>query len=210
MPQDDGSTSSAVVSQTILHDDLYCLPSYTEVHLPNFVWGELDGISFKCAIDAAYKEVVQWRRNLFKVLSGKAGKAFVHKLTRLFQAYAEGSALESVALTCAMTMPALVLQRSHQSSKTKEHVSCLERRMKAWREEKIDLLLHEGRTIQSHLTIKPRTAASQTELSQKFANLMFEGKVRPAIHLLTDHCGGGALNLDSIVPGNGPDGEQRS
>ena len=109
-----------------------------------------------------------------------------------------------------MTMPALVLQRYHQSSKTKEHVSCLERRMKAWREGKIDLLLHEGRTIQSHLTTKPRTAASQTELSQKFAKLMFEGKVRPAIRLLTDNCGGGALNLDSIVPGNGPDGEQRS
>ena len=60
MPQDDGSTSSAAVSQTILHDDPYCLPTYTEVHLPNFVWGELDGISFKCAIDAAYQEVVQW------------------------------------------------------------------------------------------------------------------------------------------------------
>ena len=105
-------------------------------------------------------------------------------------------------------MPALVVQRSHQSSKTKEHVSCLEQRMKAWRAEKIGLLLHEGRTIQSRLTIKPRTAASQTELSQKFARLMFEGKINPA--LLTDHCGEGTLNLDSIVPGNGPDGEQRS
>ena len=82
--------------------------------------------------------------------------------------------------------------------------------MKAWREGKIDLLLHEGRTIQSHLTTKPRTAVLQIELSQKFDRLMFEGKVRPAIRLLTDHCGGGALNLDSIVPGNGLDGEQRS
>ena len=58
MPQVDESTSSVVERQTILHDDPYCLPTYTEVHLPNFVWEELNGISFKCAIDAAYKEVV--------------------------------------------------------------------------------------------------------------------------------------------------------
>lgn len=70
-------------------------------------------------------------------------KAFVRELARLFQAYVEGSAMESVALTRVMVMPALLLQRPHQSSKVKEHISCLERRLKAWSEVKIDLLLHD-------------------------------------------------------------------
>ena len=141
--------------------------------------------------------------------SGKVGKAFVHELARLFLAYA-GSTLESVALTCAMTVPALLLQTPHQSSKAKEHVSCLQRRLKAWSEGKIDLLLHEGRTIQSHLPTKPWSAKPETELAQKFARLVFEGKIRPAIRLLTDHSRGGLLNLDSTVPDSSQSSEQRT
>ena len=170
------------------------------------MWGELDGISFTRAINSAYKEVIQW----LKVPSGKVGKAFVHELACLFLAYAEGSTLESVALTCAMAVPALLLQKPHQSSKAKEHVSCLERRLKAWSEGKIDLLLHEGRTIQSHLPTKPWSAEPETELAQKFATLVFEGKIRPAIRLLTDHSRGGLLNLDSTVPDSSQSSEQRT
>lgn len=109
--------------------------------------------------------------------SGKAGKAFVHELARLFQVYAEGSALESVALTCALTMPAVLLQKPYQSSKVKEHASCLEWRLKVWNEGKMNLLLHEGRTIQSQLSTKPRNAKSESELAQTFAKLMFAGKI---------------------------------
>ena len=126
--------------------DLYCLPVYELCHSPNFIWGDMDEDTFSRTIKTACKEVVHWRRNLLKVPSGKTGKAFVRELARLFQAYAEGSAMESVALTCVMTMPALLLQKPFQSSKVREHVSCLKRRLKAWSDGKIDLLLHEGRT----------------------------------------------------------------
>ena len=91
-------------------------------------------------------------------------------------------------------MPALLLRKPHQSSKVKEHASCLERRLKAWNEGKIDLL-HEGQTIQSQLPTKPRSAKSESELAQTFAKFMFAGKIRPAIRLLTDHSKGGSLNL---------------
>ena len=43
--------------------------------------------------------------------------------------YAEGCALESVALKAAMVMPSLVLQKPHAKSKMKDHVTHLDRRL---------------------------------------------------------------------------------
>ena len=51
------------------------------------------------------------------------------ELTRLMDGYAEGSALESVVLKAAMVMPSLVLQKPHANSKTKDHVTHLDRRL---------------------------------------------------------------------------------
>ena len=83
-------------------------------------------------ITDAYDEVLHWRRNIFNVPSGKAGKSFVPELALLFKAYAEGTTLESVALTAAMVMPFLLFQKPHRASKAKKHVQCLDRRMKIW------------------------------------------------------------------------------
>ena len=84
---------------------------------PVFHWGEVDGATFSRSIQTAYAEIVQWCRNLYKVPSGKAGKAFVAELGHLFRAYAEESNLESIALMCAMTMPSLSLQKPYRTSK---------------------------------------------------------------------------------------------
>ena len=70
-----------------------------------FKWGQIEGIAFCQAIQESYKQIVHWKRNLFKVPSGQAGKSFVRELTRMFQSYANASALESVALQAAMVMP---------------------------------------------------------------------------------------------------------
>ena len=76
-------------------------PSTQDEHLPPFdspffKWGNVDGAIFKEAIVSAYNEVVHWKRNVFKVPSGKVGKAFVFELAHLFNAYDEASTLESV------------------------------------------------------------------------------------------------------------------
>jgi len=92
----------------------------------------LDAESFAQSVNAIYDEVVHWKRNLFKIPSGKAGRMFVQELTRLFTAYAENSALESIALKAAMIMPTLLLQKPHQRSKMKDHNTHLERRLKLW------------------------------------------------------------------------------
>ena len=128
-------------------------------------------------IDPAYAEIVHWRRNPFRVLSCKLGKAFVLEMGRLFCAYAENFPLEEIAFKCLMIMPALLLQRPHRSAKTKEHSICLEHRLIAQKWGDINALLHEIPTIQNQLLNDVSREKSEAQLAYFFANLMLVGKV---------------------------------
>ena len=181
---------------------LHRLPPHPTLPTPNFMWGNMDGETFTNAICSAYTEIAHWRRNIFKVPSGRAGKAFVSELARLFRDFAEETMLEGIALKAAMTMPALLLQKPHQHSKSKDHLACLERRMTAWSDGDLACLLHEGRTIQRQLLKAHGNAKSKQQTAQSFAKLMMEGRVRAALRLLTDHDTGGSLPLDKLVDPN--------
>ena len=181
---------------------LHRLPPHPTLPTPNFMWGNIDGETFTNAICSAYTEIAHWRRNIFKVPSGRAGKAFVSELARLFRDYAEETMLEGIALKAAMTMPALLLQKPHQHSKSKDHLACLERRMTAWSDGDLASLLHEGRTIQRQLLKAHGNTKSKRQTAQSFAKLMMEGRVRAALRLLTDHDTGGSLPLDKLVDPN--------
>ena len=73
-----------------------------------------------------YDKVVHWRRNLFKIPSGRQGKAFVQEMASLFQSYADASARERTVLKAAMVIPALILQKPFRTSKSKDHINCIE------------------------------------------------------------------------------------
>ena len=109
-------------------DDLE-LPAFQPAPPPRFDWGLLDGDDFSHALSAAYAEAMHWRRNIFSIPSGAAGKAFVLELSRLIRAFAERSTLEAVAMKAIMVMPHLLLQKPHPSSISKDHQVCLERRL---------------------------------------------------------------------------------
>ena len=119
------------------------LPPFVSSSEPIFSWGDMDGETFSCALNRIYNEIIHWKRNLFKVPSGKAGTAFVRELSRMFRAYADRSALESVALKAAMVMPALLFQKPHPLSKAKDHVLHLERRLQLWASGKLKDLLEK-------------------------------------------------------------------
>ena len=51
---------------------------------PSFMWGEIDGITFTNNLNSAYEEIMKWRRNIFRIPYGHAGKSFVSELARLF------------------------------------------------------------------------------------------------------------------------------
>ena len=179
------------------------LPVYDGLPEPSFVWGKLDGSSATDIIQSCYEEVVHWRRNIFKVPTGKAGNQFVRELSRLFRGYAEGSALESISLYAVMLMPALLLQKPHSKSKSKEHVTHLERRLALWTNGEFDELLAEGRTIQQNLRHQiPRTRRAKDNLGRIFSTLMMTGKVKAAIRLLSDE-GHGVLSIDEIATPEG-------
>jgi len=178
------------------------LPEFQPASAPSFNWGSLEGEDFAHALTAAYAEVVHWRRNIFSVPSGSAGKAFVLELSRLIRAFCERSALETVAMKAIMVLPHLALQKPHPTSTSKEHQACLERRLVAWEQGDIDGLIREGRTIQHHLrTSSPKTTA---DTARSFAKLMMEGKVNAALRLLSNDDNAGVLSLDETISHDGP------
>ena len=128
--------------------------------------------------------------------SGKVGKDYVREQARLFSAYAEKSALEQVSLKAALVMPLLLLQKPHSKLKTKEHAQCLERRLKLWFLGNIKELAHECRTIQQHLAPRRQYGSQDQRIARSFSHLMFRGKVRAAMHLISDQSSAGVLNLD--------------
>ena len=112
----------------------------------------MTGEELSQTINTYYEEVVHWKKNIFKIPSGNAGRAFVNELVRLLRTYSDDSAMEGIALKVAMTMPALLLQKPHTRSRAKEHTTHLDRRLHLWRAGKIHELIHEGRTIQQNLS----------------------------------------------------------
>ena len=169
-----------------------------------FSWGILNADDFSHALEATYSEVVHWRINSFKVPGGKVGKEFVHELSRLFAAFASASSMESIALKATIVLPILLLQKPHRKSKAKEHATCLERRLRLWEDGNLNDLALEGRTIQSRLP-KFNSSTAKQNLSRSFASLMFAGKTKAALDLLSQSQKGGVLHLDDPSDPNNPD-----
>ena len=59
--------------------------------------------------------------------------------------------LKNVALKAVHVMPALHLQKPSETSKAKNHLKALERRLRLWEEGSITGLVNESKTIQDRL-----------------------------------------------------------
>ena len=173
------------------------LPLFAAISDPKFKWGEIDGRSFCEAMGKAYDEVVQWKRNVFSLPSGQCGKAFIKECTRLLLEYAEGSSLECVAIKALMVMPSLLLQKPFKKSKAKDHKQCLERRLALWTAGDIQSLLLEGHSIQARMTLA--RSKEQADNARAFARLMFAGKVKAALRMISNEEKGGLLSPDQPV-----------
>ena len=171
---------------------------------PSFVWGDCDAETFSHSVTAAYPEVVKWKPNIFSVPFGNAGKKFVQELSRLLRAYAEGSALESIALKASTVMSILLLQKPARNSKAKEHSSCLVRRLNLWLAGDINNLLLEGRCLQKRLPKNLPRTKSEENVVRSFSNLMFKGKVSASLDLLAQKGKGGVLHPSDPVNKDDP------
>ena len=110
--------------------------------------------------------------------------------------------MERIALKAASLMPSLLLQKPHKLSKAKDHSRCLERRLYAWKEGDIADLILECRVIQQHLD-QPKIRQDD-QGARSFARLMFEGKTRAALRMLSSNNSSNSLPLHTRVHPDDP------
>jgi len=123
----------------------------------------------------------------------------VLELARLFRSAGEGSNLESIALKAAFTFCTLVTQKPTHTSKSKDHTSCLERRMTLWSDGNLNKLVLEGRAIQNRL--KTNYRPTNSSLQQTFTVFRKDCCCYAAFICCTWR--GGVLHLDDIISGSG-------
>jgi len=134
-------------------------------------------VSIFCkSVKDAHEEVMHWKRNCFLLPSGRVGKDFALELARLFQSYADNSTLHSIALTACSVFQILLLQKPHARSKSKDHVTCLKRRLTLWHSGDIASIVGEGKCIQDHLATALSQRFNSTNIARKFDCLMSMGK----------------------------------
>ena len=134
------------------------------------VWGLHTIQDLSQIINATYNETTKWRKNLFNIPSGATGKRFVEEMTKLINNWNNKSPLANVALKALFIMPALLLQKPFKTSKSKDHVKSLERRLELWAEGDFDELIRECRVIQERL--QNSTANKIASITKRFSDLM--------------------------------------
>ena len=126
------------------------------------------------------------------------GKAFVREIAHLFLAVGEGSALESIALKAVFVASAWLLQKSSRTSKNSDHIRLLDQHLRSWKDRNLLSLIDEGKAIQSHFRLQ-YPAVSDNLISRSFAKLMFEGKTKAALDLVSCRGHASVLHLDDAV-----------
>ena len=116
------------------------------------------------------------------------------------------SSLESIAMKAITVLQILPLQKPSRSSKSRDHVTHLKRRLDLWQKGDIQSLSKEGRCIQKHLGKTPGRASDEA-MAHTFCKLMIEGKVQCALRYLSRNTSGGVLKLDNLIPVTTSDGE---
>ena len=87
----------------------------------DFKWNQVEGKKFFSDLTTVYDRIVYWKKNLFLLPSGHAGKQFVKELTRIINTWTNDSPLRIIAMKAIHVMPALLLQKPSKKSKSKEH-----------------------------------------------------------------------------------------
>ena len=183
---------AAPVRQIVVNQELR---NVLDVRIARYKWGDKNDHELETAVDIIYDKVVYWRKNLFMLPTGKAGKDYVQELTRLINAWTNKEALRNIAIKAIHVMPNLLLQKPHAKSKSSEHLKALKRRIALWKAGDLNELLFECETIQKRLKSfdSPKSIG---EISKKFVTLMSKGNVNGALKLLTNSMSNGILPLN--------------
>ena len=121
-------------------------------------------------VNHAYEKIVYWRKNLFMVPSGAAGKKFINETTKMLNFWTDNSPLNLIAHK-ALHVPALLLQKPSKTSKSKDNLAALSKCLELWDDGKISELLYESIAIQERLS-NGNDEMNIAKISSKFKDLM--------------------------------------
>ena len=128
---------------------------------------------------------MSWKKNLFLLPSGIAGRNFIKLLSEWLANYNNTTTFQGIALKVVSVLPNLLLQKPTPKSKTKDHSKALEQRLQMWNDGNIADLLRDCRAIQKKLKLgKKRTVDDVTRI---FSKLVFEGKIGAALKYLDEN-----------------------
>ena len=151
--------------------------------------------TFKKELNNAYEKIVHWKKNLFMLPSGADWKRYVEEVIRLMKLWIQDTLLKLISLKAVYIMPALLYQKPSESSKIKDNLQALERRIKLSDEGNIEGLLYEGITIRKKLR-SDKEGMIIAKILLKLKYLISKGNVNRALKLLTDNMNSGILPLN--------------
>ena len=132
----------------------------------------------KISKNSQQQQVVYWRRNLFKLPSGAAGKKLVPETTKWIEyRKADATYHEHIALKVVMIMHTLLLLKSSFKSTSKQHSQFLKRRLQLWELADLNKLCYECSIIQAKLPTN-RMRMNGGNLFKTFAKFVLEGKIK--------------------------------
>ena len=166
--------------------------SFTIESPDNIIWGNSSFKQLSSFINKTYDQVLLFRKNLFKIPSGKSGKLFINELCLWLHQFNTSSNLNSIAMKTFFILPAILLQKPSAKSKAKEHSVALIRRLDMWKNSEFDELLNEVQYIQ-HKFKSSKKLKSPEEVGRIFAKLIMEGKISAALKLLDNEGSNGVM-----------------
>ena len=123
----------------------------------NAQWGQLKGAEIREAVTSTYYTTARWRRKIFYLPSGQAGKSFIiEEVTKVIHKFNSDSSLSPVALMMVSIMFPLILQKPSAKSETADLIKYLDRRLNYWKEGRVLELLSEGKAIQNQMSQKKK------------------------------------------------------
>ena len=167
------------------HNNIANLETFTPATIlnPNQTIYSLKVTEFIDKTNNVYEKIIQWRKNLFKLPTGKSGKDFISELTFWLETFNSQENLNCIAMKVFMILPALLLQKPSKNSKSKDHSERLEKRLKLWKTGNFEDLLREGQEIQKRLLASKQK--HNKDKAKVFSNLMLQGKVTAALKMLS-------------------------
>ena len=114
----------------------------------NTKWKERNLREVSKKIQDAYERIVFWKKNLFMLQTGATAKKYITETTKLMNGWTNNSPFKDITFTAIHVMPSLLLQKLSKTSKAKDHLKALEKRIDLWINGNTDKLLYEGETIQ--------------------------------------------------------------